>query len=135
MPVLQTEQRTGEGDEDSHKDSRSHELCDVQPRGESNDGERRVAGLRDSGKVARNSLGFVCSRKLNECTKNSGRKQDSKGGQDRKRSRVANGRHETNAGYQQERGRQLSDHEMGPSPIPQVEEFFFCHGAILPCID
>jgi hypothetical protein len=94
-----------------------------------------VAGLRDCGKVTRNGLGFVCRCKLNEGAKNPRRHQNPEGRPDGEWTCFANAGDEPDGGYQQERGSQLSEHKMGSSPIPQIEEFFFRHGAILPRID
>ena len=135
MQGLEPEKRPGEGDKDSDENGRRHKFRNVKPRSEPNNRARRVAGLHNCGKVARNGLGFVCRCKLNEGAKNPRRHQNPEGRPDGECPRVANGRDEFDGGDEQERGSQLSEHKMGSSPIPQIEEFFFRHGAILPRID
>ena len=135
MPGLEAEKCCGERDKDSDEDGGGQELCDVEPGCEPNNRARRVAGLGNCGKVARNSLGFVCRGKLNECAKNPRRHQNPEGRPDGACPRVANARDKSDGGDEQERGRQLGQHKVGSRPIPQIEEFFFRHGAILPRID
>lgn len=135
MQGLEPEQRPGEGDKDSDENGRRHEFRNVEPRSEPNNRARRVAGLGNCGKVARNGLGFVCRCKLNEGAKNPRRHQNPEGRPDGEWTCFANAGDESDGGDEQERGRQLGQHKVGSRPIPQSEEFFFRHGAILPRID